>query len=386
MRVYAVPIKAGLILFPIIAFLITIPYMIRQYHKYGSIPMLRSLIVYSFVLYLLIAWFMVILPLPRIEDVAKMSGPWAQLVPFNFINDLKSVNFSLTDVRTWLSALKDSSVYTVLFNFVLTLPFGVYLRYYFNRKWWEVLVMSFMLSLFFEVTQLSCLFGIYPRPYRLFDVDDLIVNTTGGMIGFALTPLFSKILPTRKELDDKAYMKGQRVSIPRRLIADLIDFVLVALVTFSGILDREIMDVSILMLVYVSYFIILTMIFGKTIGKMIVGIKVVSSDGKRAMPHQILIRYVTKYILYFEVFYVIFSMDNLSSLGDNGLFISIMILVTIAFIYFRTIISAINKKNPLVYEQLSNTKHISTIKHIKEEIVKDSKIENDKEIEKKKEE
>lgn len=386
MRVYAVPIKAGLILFPIIAFLITIPYMIRQYHKYGSIPMLRSLIVYSFVLYLLIAWFMVILPLPRIEDVAKMSGPWAQLVPFNFINDLKSVNFSLTDVRTWLSALKDSSVYTVLFNFVLTLPFGVYLRYYFNRKWWEVLVMSFMLSLFFEITQLSCLFGIYPRPYRLFDVDDLIVNTTGGMIGFALTPLFSKILPTRKELDDKAYMKGQRVSIPRRLIADLIDFVLVALVTFSGILDREIMDVSILMLVYVSYFIILTMIFGKTIGKMIVGIKVVSSDGKRAMPHQILIRYVTKYILYFEVFYVIFSMDNLSSLGDNGLFISIMILVTIAFIYFRTIISAINKKNPLVYEQLSSTKHISTIKHIKEEIVKDSKIENDKEIEKKKEE
>ena len=146
------------------------------------------------------------------------------------------------------------------------------------------------------------------------------------------------------------------------------------------------MDVSILMLVYVSYFIILTMIFGKTIGKMIVGIKVVSSDGKRAMPHQILIRYVTKYILYFEVFYVIFSMDNLSSLGDNGLFISIMILVTIAFIYFRTIISAINKKNPLVYEQLSNTKHISTIKHIKEEIVIDSKIENDKEIEKKKEE
>lgn len=386
MRVYAVPIKAGLILFPIIAFLITIPYMIRQYHKYGSIPMLRSLIVYSFVLYLLIAWFMVILPLPRIEDVAKMSGPWAQLVPFNFINDLKSVNFSLTDVRTWLSALKDSSVYTVLFNFVLTLPFGVYLRYYFNRKWWEVLVMSFMLSLFFEVTQLSCLFGIYPRPYRLFDVDDLIVNTTGGMIGFVLTPLFSKILPTRKELDDKAYMKSQRVSIPRRLIADLIDFVLVALATFSGILDREIMDVSILMLVYVSYFIILTMIFGKTIGKMIVGIKVVSSDGKRAMPHQILIRYVTKYILYFEVFYVIFSMDNLSSLGDNGLFISIMILVTIAFIYFRTIISAINKKNPLVYEQLSNTKHISTIKHIKEEIVKDSKIENDKEIEKKKEE
>lgn len=384
MRVYAVPIKAGLILFPIIAFLITIPYMIRQYHKYGSIPLLRSVIVYSFVLYLLIAWFMVILPLPKIEDVAKMTGPWAQLVPFNFIKDLSSIDLNVLSISSWIAAIKSPAVYTVLFNFVLTLPFGVYLRYYFNRKWWEVLTMSFMLSLFFEVTQLSCLFGIYPRPYRLFDVDDLLVNTTGGMIGYALTPIFSKILPTRKELDDKAYMKGHRVSLPRRFIADIIDFVIVSLITFSGILDSESMDLSILALVYITYFIALTMIFGKTIGKMIVGIKVVNNDEKRAMPHQILIRYVTKYVLYFEVFYVIFSMDNLTSLGDIGIYLAIMILVTTAFIYFRTIISAINKKNPLVYEQLSNTKHISTIKNKNEEIKEEEKT-NTKEKEKDKE-
>ena len=301
MGVYAVPIKTGLIVFPIIAFIITIPYMIKQYHKYGSIPFLRTTIIYSFVLYLLTAWFMVILPLPKIDDVAKMTGPWAQLIPFACIKDfIDHIHISLTSISSWIEAFKNPIIYTVLFNFVLTLPFRVSLRYYFKRKWWEVLTLTFMLSLFFEVTQLSGLFGIYPRPYRLFDVDDLIVNTTGGMLGFFITPLFAKILPSREDLDDKAYMSGQKVTIPRRLIADLIDFILISLITFSGILNRYIIDFSILSLVYVCYFIIFTMIFGKTVGKFIVGIKVVSSDDKRAKPHQILIRYVTKYVLYFD--------------------------------------------------------------------------------------
>ena len=111
---------------------------------------------------------------------------------------------------------------------------------------------------------------------------------------------------------------------------------------------------------------VLTMFFGRTIGKKIVGIKVVSIDDKKAKPHQILIRYVTKYVLYFEIYYVVFSMDNLGLLGDMGIFISIMMLVTVFFIYFRTLISIINKK-PLVYELLSKTKHISTIKLKKKE-------------------
>ncbi len=41
------------------------------------------------------------------------------------------------------------------------------------------------------------LFFIYPKAYRLFDVDDLIINTTGGILGYLVTPLFQKLLPTR---------------------------------------------------------------------------------------------------------------------------------------------------------------------------------------------
>lgn len=364
MSVYVVPIKVGIIIFPIIALLITIPYMIKQYHKFGSIPPLRSFIIYSFVLYLLIAWFMVILPLPKIEAVSKMTGPWAQLVPFKGLKDIQaSTNFNLFNISTYLSTLKNPTVYTVLFNFVLTLPFGVYLRYYFKRKWWEVITMTFLLSFFFEVTQFSGLFGIYPRPYRLFDVDDLIVNTTGGFIGYLITPLFQKILPSRDSLDEKAYQKGEKVSVPRRLIASLIDFIIVSIVVFLTIL-RSYFDIFILFYSFLMYIIISTTLFkGRTIGKYIVGIKLVSDNGKKARFYQILIRYTIKYFIYFEIFYVTLVLDNVNKIGSFGILLSIILYLMLLIIYFKSIVNTFSKKNISAYESLSKTKNVSTIKN-----------------------
>lgn len=382
MSVYAVPIKVGIIIFPIIALLITIPYMIKQYHKFGAIPYLRSFIIYSFVLYLLIAWFMVILPLPKIEAVSKMTGPWAQLIPFKGLKDIQaSTNFNLFNISTYLSTLKNPTVYTVLFNFVLTLPFGVYLRYYFKRKWWEVITMTFLLSFFFEVTQFSGLFGIYPRPYRLFDVDDLIVNTTGGLLGYLITPLFQKILPSRDSLDEKAYQKGEKVSIPRRLIASLIDFIIVSIVVFLTIL-RSYFDIFILFYLFLMYIIISTTLFnGRTIGKYIVGIKLVSYDGKRAKFYQILIRYTIKYFIYFEIFYVTLVLDNINKIGSFGVLLSIILYLMLLIIYFKGIVNTFSKKDRAAYESLSKTKNISTIKNkfvIEEKIDKKNKVTTEK--------
>ena len=88
------------------------------------------------------------------------------------------------------------------------MPFGVYLRYYFCYNWRKTLRLSFLLSLFFELTQLSGLYFVYPGSYRLFDVDDLIVNTAGSMIGFALAGPVSHLLPTRQELDTVSFRRG----------------------------------------------------------------------------------------------------------------------------------------------------------------------------------
>ena len=85
---YLVPIKAALIIFPFLALLITLPYIIYEYHHYGSVNKLRTLIIYSFILYLMTIYFLVILPLPTKEEVIKMKVINPQLIPLTFIKDI----------------------------------------------------------------------------------------------------------------------------------------------------------------------------------------------------------------------------------------------------------------------------------------------------------
>ena len=47
---YLNSIKAAMLFFPVLALLITLPYMIINYRKYGSVNKLRTLILYSFIL------------------------------------------------------------------------------------------------------------------------------------------------------------------------------------------------------------------------------------------------------------------------------------------------------------------------------------------------
>lgn len=62
--VYIDNIYTGLIVFPFIAAVFTLPYALFQYNRHGSISKYRTLVIYSFILYMLIAFFMVCLPLP----------------------------------------------------------------------------------------------------------------------------------------------------------------------------------------------------------------------------------------------------------------------------------------------------------------------------------
>lgn len=60
----------------------------------------------------------------------------------------------------------------------------MFLRYYKSYSIKKVIISSFILSAFFEFTQVTRLYGIYPKPYRLCDIDDLILNTLGGVVGY----------------------------------------------------------------------------------------------------------------------------------------------------------------------------------------------------------
>ena len=78
--------------------------------------------------------------------------------------------------------------YLILGNIALFMPFGFFrpilrLRL---RKWYCMLGMTFLLSLMIEITQLLTRVGS-------FDVDDLILNTSGGILGYLLFYIINKV-------------------------------------------------------------------------------------------------------------------------------------------------------------------------------------------------
>ncbi|MBG0968062.1 VanZ family protein [Bacillus sp. SRB3LM] len=47
------------------------------------------------------------------------------------------------------------------------------------------------ISLFFERTQLTGVYGLYYCSYRLFDIDDIILNVSGGIISFYIVSMIA---------------------------------------------------------------------------------------------------------------------------------------------------------------------------------------------------
>lgn len=362
---YLIPIKYAIIIFPIIAFFFTIPYIIHLYRKYGSISIFRSCIVYSFILYLISIYFLVILPLPKISEVANYKTPYAQLIPFNFVIDfIKHTSLVISNPSTYLKALKEPFIYTIVFNIFITVPFGIYLRYYFKCSFKKTVLLSFLLTLFFELTQLTGLYFIYPRPYRLFDVDDLMINTLGGIIGYAITPIFSKILPSRDKIDETSFERGKRVSYSRRFISFIIDFIFITVFTtfINFFINLDLINKTYIFLIEIILYFSLFEIFtkGRTIGKSIVKIRVVNEDLNKAKIHQYFLRYL---LLYGGFLLPIIAFEIMNyRINLLGYILSFQLIIAFIVYYCNLLFSIFVRKKTLLYEKLSHTTHISTIK------------------------
>ncbi|MEI3530493.1 MAG: VanZ family protein [Bacilli bacterium] len=372
MNNYIIPIEVGIIIFPIIALLITLPYLIYEYHKYGSISFLRTSIVYSFLLYILIAYLIVILPLPSIEEVNDLTTPIMQLHPFNFISDfINKCSVNLTDINSYIIIIKNPAFYTVFFNLLLTMPFGIYLKYYFKCSTIKTIFFTFILSMFFEITQLTGIYGIYPRPYRLFDIDDLIINTLGGGLGAILAPILCHYLPNRDQIDEMAYIKGTKVSPLRKLLSFCFDYLFIIIIT---ILVNNFFNWNfelMIILISINWFIIIPVLTnGNTIGKRILQIKMqtTKANNNKIKLYQYIIKYVLFYFLYiYSINIVIWMATFLTPNNDimSQLIISIAISAIIIYdiaVTLNIFINSFIKKEELFYERISNIKDISIIK------------------------
>lgn len=378
MHTYLETIKQAAISFPAIAVIFTIPYLIYNYKKYGSIMSLRLWIIYSFILYMLITYCLIILPLPSAEKAQVLRGHHMQLNPLNFIFDIiKNTKIDLNHPKSFLTIFNNWGFLTTIFNIFMTLPFGFYLRYYFQNNLKQVLIKSFLLSLFFELTQLSGLYFIYQGNYRLFDVDDLITNTLGGLLGFLLAGALVKFLPTRAEIDQKSYDRSQKISLLRRFIAMFFDIVASAIFSFTigTILIRffnfnNAIPISLFMVVlFLS--LISTITDGRTPGFFMTNIKIIiSKEVKQKSSFYRFLHYfirfavfILQYILapYLILLFILFLIDQEIISGDAIAIIVISFtLIYLLYLFISSIIVAIKK--PLFYERLSKTSLINTTK------------------------
>ena len=98
----------------------------------------------------------------------------------------------LVPLRTTLAALRSESwwsfVYHTMGNVVWFVPLGLMLQ---RRKPWTALLAGAILSACIELGQYLLMTGMT-------DIDDIILNALGALLGWLLTQLFRSFLPKRR--------------------------------------------------------------------------------------------------------------------------------------------------------------------------------------------
>ena len=360
-------IQLGFLAFPLVALLLAVPYALYQYRRFGAISIWKTFVVFTFILYFLCAVSLIVFPLPADHSAVVESARTPQLHPFHVIDQIReTTDFSLSDRSTWGPALRSPVVYEAIFNVMLTVPLGAYLCYLFRCRWWMALLIGMATTLLFETSQLTGLFGLYAHPYRLFDVDDLILNTTGTMLGFWLMIPLAWALPSMDEVNEQARERGSsRVSLTRRALAAVVDltvlvvfFVLAWIVLsptdaqiakalavdpsragaktlafrFIGGLFADPMSALLLALgIGAVLFAVIPMASkGRTIGKALVGIRIMKADGGDAPAWGYWVRYLASALfLLIPVALVLLAPEEIEGVSNNTLFQIVGLVVVV---------------------------------------------------------
>ena len=351
---YLEAIKLALLFFPLLAFLFTIPFILSQYHRYGSINKFRVLIIYSFILYIITVYFLAIFPLPDKDSIVMNSNAY-QLIPFNFIFDILSRNYDGV-----FEFFVSPAVYTVLFNLIMFMPLGIYLRYYFEKDLKHVFTFSFLFSLFLELTQLTGLYFIYPYPYRIFDVDDLFINTMGGIIGYFIAGLFMGFLPSRDDIDLESMEEGRKISGLRRITRFLLDGFIWLVFYFILYLFFDIHGLVFSLLIY--YVLIPSLNKGQTLGSKFLKMRFEFPDRLFFRLFFRLIFVILYYIVIpFGVGYLFLFLSKWFKFSDFVTFIFVFVYVILLGVFYLFNIGKIFKREVLIYDRIFKLKYVSTI-------------------------
>ncbi|GIG69480.1 VanZ family protein [Phytomonospora endophytica] len=348
---YLLPVETAVYVFPVLAALIVLPAAFVSYRRRGRAGGWAGLVFYTFVFYALAAFLQTVIPLPVDRAATCAAHTYASrpnLTPFNFVGDI---------TRNGTAAL-----WPTLLNVALLFPLGFYLRYLWRRGLPSSLLVAFGTSLFFELTQLTGLWFVYPCPYRQFNVDDLMCNTAGAVLGWLVAGPCSRLLPRVDPARDRDRFAG-RVTFTRRAIAYLTDLLgwlfaftlIVGGLVLAGVAVGDGPLVAIGAGVGLAWFWLVPWATGGwTVGKRAVLLRVTGDDGARPGPGELLLRYG---VLLAPLWLIWFGI-GLSATGDDTSepWYRWLILVAVLVAWVWSPLAALfgrDRRTP--YERLSRT-------------------------------
>lgn len=360
----------ALLICPFIAIVVTVPFVIGHYKKTKVINVIRCANFYLLIFFSLCAYFVTMLPFPKIEDVVKMKGSYVQLIPFYCIYDFfVNSGIVISDWTTVFPAMTGGIMIGIVFNIVMLMPSGFFLQRLYALKVRDIALVGFLISLIFEVTQLTGLFGIYPRPYRVFDVDDLIQNTLGMVIGAQLAHVWRLM----KSPSHIIVRQGGEVSFRRRLKADIIDQgILYAILGGVIFLTRKNIEFfmhhpfkafplyfELIMFLNIMLSIVTYLFKGQTLGMKIFGLRLRDIKGERPALWQCSLRagilaiFVNLPLLI--GYFIKLSIDRHIIVGILSVLLSAELVFAYVFFAFTMILHIVTHGEKLIYEKASRT-------------------------------
>jgi glycopeptide antibiotics resistance protein len=343
-----------------LALLMILPHTIISYSRQKRINVRWETYIYGFVLYLICAYFMTMLPLPSegYFDVIPPLRDQVQLIPFKCF-------FETNLLRSPVASA------VIIFNLFLTVPLGIFLRFLFGFKFGKTLLSGFAFSLLCEITQITGLFFIYPAPYRIFDVDDLIINTLGAVVGYLIFPLISRVFPKAEDTSHQV-TQGSEASFFQRCAATASDIVMIFIISTLLIVCvppiRTMVSGSYTLLripIFLGIFIIIGALYSfaladRMLGYKLTGLKLLQKGGKRVSRPRAALRSVVIYSFVVGIplgvtFLLSLNTEYAGMLSVLWVLIGAILMVCAAAIILEMMFNAVTHGSSMVYDRIFDT-------------------------------
>lgn len=211
-----------------------VPLLVVQSRRYGRLDAGRLVAAGALAVYLTVLVFYTLFPLPAPDWCSVNTPPTPQLTPLASFNEVVEATRGLS----WSSTLTSPAVLQLVLNVALFVPFGVLIRSVLETRRVTTVLAGLATSVLIELVQGTGILGIVGCAYRVADVDDVLTNTTGTIIGVLLAPLLQRLLPGRAELEARRRVP-RPVTRLRRLAAAAVDvFLTLTLTLLLGVLYR----------------------------------------------------------------------------------------------------------------------------------------------------